>query len=183
MRSIVLFVAALLAPASAFAAAASSYEIEVLVFETKFPEWEGSELWTHVARPAEAAATGTESLPPTTEFSSVMSTLRGDSHYRVLLHKHWVQPAESKGTGAPVSLATPDKELNGGIKFYLSRFLHVELNVAYQPQSGPIGSAAAPTDSAPTYIINEQRRVKSNEMNYFDHPKFGVLVRVTPAAS
>ncbi|MFL6622330.1 MAG: CsiV family protein [Sulfurifustaceae bacterium] len=180
MRSIVVFVAALLVSASAFAAPASSYEIEVLVFETKFPEWEASELWTHVARPAEAATTGTEALPPTAEFSSMISAFRADSHYRVLLHKHWVQPAESKGTGTPVPLTTPDKELNGGIKFYLSRFLHLELNVAYQPQPGPVGGVDKSADNPPTYIINEQRRIKSNELNYFDHPKFGVLVRVTP---
>lgn len=181
MRSIVVFVVALLASASAFAAGpASSYEVEVLVFETKFPEWEGSELWTHVARPAESTTTDAAMLPPTAQFASVISAFRSDSHYRVLLHKHWVQPAESKGTGMPVPLTTPDNELNGAVKFYLSRFLHLELNVAYQPQSGPVGGANAPNDATPTYVINEQRRVKSNELNYFDHPKFGVLVRVTP---
>jgi len=28
--------------------------------------------------------------------------------------------------------------------------------------------------------MNEQRRIKSLELNYFDHPRFGVLARVVP---
>jgi hypothetical protein len=31
------------------------------------------------------------------------------------------------------------------------------------------------------YRLNERRRVKLSETHYFDHPKFGALVRVSPA--
>jgi 8-oxo-dGTP pyrophosphatase MutT (NUDIX family) len=34
---------------------------------------------------------------------------------------------------------------------------------------------------AATYALNESRRVKFYERNYFDHPAFGVIALVTPA--
>jgi hypothetical protein len=172
-----------LTPALAAAPAGTSanYEVEVLVFDEQLPEFEGSEIWTRPARAPDPAATSIESLPPSPDFAGAVSAMRGDSRYRVLLHKRWVQPAESKTAVPPVLLATPDNELNGTLHFYLSRFLHLELNVSYQPHNSAIGAPGGTSVEPPIYMIDEQRRVKSNDLNYFDHPKFGVLVRVTPA--
>ena len=33
---------------------------------------------------------------------------------------------------------------------------------------------------APRYHLVAERNARSNELHYFDHPAFGVLVRVTP---
>ncbi len=185
-RAIGIFLLGWLMTAPAFGAApnvaSANYEVEVLVFETRLPDLEGSELWTRAGKPTDPTAITVESMPPSGDFASVMDALRSDSHYHVLLHKHWMQSAESKSTGPAVLLSTDNNEVNGTLKFYLSRFLHVELNVLYQPQSGAIGAAVSTNDGAPAYLISEQRRVKSNDMNYFDHPKFGVLVRISPVA-
>lgn len=162
-------------------AASANYEIEVLVFETRLPEFEGSELWTRTGRPADPSATTVESAPPSAEFTATMNSMRTDGRYRVLLHKRWTQAAEAKSTGPAVQLNTAENDITGTLKFYLARFLHVELNVLYQPSSGPIGGAESSAANV-GYLISEQRRVKSNELNYFDHPKFGVLMRVAPAA-
>jgi peptidoglycan-binding protein CsiV len=162
-------------------ATSANYDIEVLAFETQMPEFEGSELWTRAPRAADATAIAIESLPPSPDFATAINSMRNDGRFRVLLHKRWTQSAESKLGGPPVQLLSADSQLSGTLKFYLARFLHLELNVSYQPNSGAIGATPA-SDVTPSYVINEQRRVKSNELNYFDHPKFGVLVRVTPAA-
>jgi hypothetical protein len=94
----------------------------------------------------------------------------------VLLTRHWVQNADTKSNVPPMRLAAGENEIAGSLRFYLSRFLHVELNVMYQPLPAAIGDAA-PLD----YVIREQRRVRANELSYFDHPRFGVIVRVSPA--
>jgi hypothetical protein len=36
-------------------------------------------------------------------------------------------------------------------------------------------------DTAPRYRLTEHRRIKLQEVHYLDHPKFGVLVRITQA--
>jgi hypothetical protein len=161
--------------------ASANYDIEVLVFETRLPEFEGAELWTRTGKPTDSGAITMESAQPSGDFTTTMNAMRTDGRYRVLLHKRWTQPAESKSTGPAVQLLTAENDLTGTLKFYLARFLHVELNMLYQPQVGAIG-ATENSAAAAGYLINEQRRVKSNELNYFDHPKFGVLVRVSPAA-
>lgn len=182
-RIIAIFLLGWLAAAPSFAAPPSTtsanYEIEVLVFETRLPEFEGSELWTRTGQPTDPSAITVESAPPSADFSATMNSMRTDGRYRVLLHKRWTQSAESKSTGPAVQLTTPENDVTGTIKFYLARFLHVELNVLYQPQTGAIGGAE---NAATGYLISEQRRVKSNDLNYFDHPKFGVLLRVSPVA-
>ncbi|HEX7044433.1 MAG TPA: CsiV family protein [Burkholderiales bacterium] len=165
-------------PALAATGAAASYEIEVLVFEIRLPDLEGAELWTRIEQPSEAAQTvSPREMTPTEDFTSIADALRADGRYRVMLHKRWVQPAEPRSSGSAVALASWDRELEGALRFYVSRFLHVELRLLFQPRATAIGS-----DAAPSYVIEEERRVRSNDLHYFDHPKFGVLVRVRPAA-
>lgn len=182
MRRLTVVLLAWLGVVPAFGQAPSApsanYEVEVLVFEMRLPELEGSELWTRIEQPVDTTtAVVPEEMPPTSDFAAAAETLRRDGRFRVLLQKRWVQTADAKSNVPAMHLATSDRELDGTLKFYLSRFLHVELNVLFQPQTAVIGGEAMPS-----YVINEQRRVKSNEINYFDHPKFGVLVRVTPVA-
>jgi hypothetical protein len=67
----------------------------------------------------------------------------------------------------------------------LSRFLHVTLDLTYRGQEA---GAAASTELAevafaPRYRLSTTRNVRSGELHYFDHPAFGVLVRVTPRAA
>jgi len=54
------------------------------------------------------------------------------------------------------------------------------------PADTSVPSMTAPDASAPpartpvVFQIDEERRVRSGELHYFDHPGFGVLVQVTP---
>lgn len=154
----------------------ANYDVEVLVFSIQAPDLEGSELWTHADPIDTSNAVLPPNLPPSADFSRIASALQGDAHYRILLEKHWKQVGDTKSNVPPVRLVTTDNEINGTLQFYLSRFLHVELDLMYQPQSTDPGA-----DVAPDYVINEQRRVRGDELTYFDHPKFGVIVRVSPA--
>lgn len=168
-------------PAMAQNRTSANYDVEVLVFEMQLPEYEGSELWTRAPRSPDPTAMVIEGTPPSAEFASAMAAMQSDGRYRVLLHKRWSQTAEPK-SGQPPVLLSADSALSGTFRFYLSRFLHAELNLAYQPLTGAIGAGTSENEGLPSFVINEQRRVKSNDMNYFDHPKFGVLVRVSPNA-
>jgi len=165
-------------PALTATGAPASYEIEVLVFEIRLPDLEGAELWTRIEQASEATQTvSPREMTPTEDFSSIADALLADGRYRVMLHKRWVQPAEPRSSGSAVALASWDRELEGTLRFYVSRFLHVELKLLFQPRATAIGG-----EVAPTYVLEQQRRVRSNDLHYFDHPKFGALVRVRPVA-
>lgn len=159
---------------------ATAYEVEVLIFEASLSEWEAGEVWTreNIQPPDMSQAIATGSVPTGSALANAATALQNDKRYRVLLHKRWVQNTETKAVASPVQLSTENKELEGIARFYVNRFLHVELNLVFQPAGGALGSSGTTN----VYQINDQRRIKSQDLNYFDHPKFGVLVRVVPAS-
>jgi hypothetical protein len=108
--------------------------------------------------------------------SAIVQALEKDARYRVLVHQHWTQTAEAKSATRPVRIHDAAQKLDGVFRFYLSRFLHVEMNLVLQDD------APANPGEAPVYRLQEHRRVRTQELHYFDHPKFGALVRVTAAA-
>lgn len=132
--------------------------------------------------------------------------LSEQKEYALLAHVRWTQPAEAKSTSPLMRIQTADGELDGTLVFYMSRFLHVDVKLLLKDIEASEKLAKASEDSLAeaansardvktdaiktevmaaenttlAYRIDESRRVRSDEINYFDHPKFGVLVKVTP---
>ena len=146
---------------------------------------------------------GIESVDPADyQLTSAWQRLDALDAYRPLMHTAWIQPTVEKDETKPLTLrriGDPPLRLNGEFTLYLSRFLHlvVDLSLEERPTPGP---AATPervryygdsqsqaafsfgSDFAqpPTlYRINEDRIVRNNEVRYYDHPKFGVIARIT----
>jgi hypothetical protein len=165
-------VAALAFAASVWAASGPTlYDIEVLVFENRQPGLEGGEVLR--AQRQEATDTETAASPegvpdPDSTLSLAAAELARSGQHRVLAHKRWQQNAAGKAETTPLRLQSPGQELDGTLRFYFSRFLHVELNLTLQEGAG--GTA---------YQLAEHRRVRPQEVHYFDHPRLGALVRVT----
>jgi hypothetical protein len=112
--------------------------------------------------------------------------LRGLAAYRPLVHAGWVQPGLPETDATPFNLHTLGV-LNprGTVRVHLSRFLHITLDVTYVAEAGaaPVAGGVDGLDElalAPQYRLSATRSARSNELHYFDHPAFGVLVRVTP---
>lgn len=122
--------------------------------------------------------------------------------YRPLLHAAWTQPAVAEEDTEPLKLrrvGNPPLRLDGTVSLYLGRYLHLVVDLALEervPQRLPPdreriryygddrparGFGFEPADIAPViyYRIQEDRILRSNETRYFDHPKFGVIARVT----
>lgn len=180
-----LLLLSLVAAGTATAAAPtapSAYEVEVIVFENRLPDLDGNEQWGAGPVTAQEAtdAIVIGGTPTGSDLASVAAALQSDPRYRLLSHRRWVQTADNRPASSPVLLRTENREIDGYVRFYMSRFLHVEVNLAFQPQAAALGGV----DPAPTpYRLSEQRRVRSQELHYFDHPKFGALVRVIPATA
>jgi len=174
-----------LASASA-ASAPNVYEIEVLVFENRLSGLEGGELWkrdTDKALNAEIAeaVTAGEKPPADSALAAAIAKLVNSGQYRVLAHLRWTQTAEAKSVSKPVRIKSDNAELNGAVRFYLSRFLHVDVNLGLRQEAGGLFDSAGKDGTV--LRLSEHRRIKTMEINYFDHPKFGALVRVTPGSA
>lgn len=130
----------------------------------------------------------------------IMNRLRRLDAYKPIMHFGWSQSTWPEEETLPIrlsSLAKPPADLDGTLKLYLSRFLHLVVDLELDaPRSANLdvavgepasdsgdyrrldafGSIAQP--GPVRYRIEEDRIFRSGELRYFDHPKFGVLAKI-----
>ena len=86
------------------------------------------------------------------------------------------------------ALISPDPvqlhQLDGNITVFAQRYLHLAIDLwwlQHNDGSSVVNGESLPEEGARVFHIEEQRRVRLNELHYFDHPRFGVLAMVTRA--
>lgn len=126
--------------------------------------------------------------PDELQLTAQFQALRRLPAYRPLLHGGWVQQGLPEDQAQPFDLSMLGS-LNptGTINLHLSRFLHLKVNLSYQSNgrtlpAEPDGGAGELTELevAPRFALVTERQARSGELHYFDHPAFGVLIKVTP---
>jgi hypothetical protein len=172
------------------------------------------------------------------EFRGKAAYMQRSGKYRTLFHQIWAQPVSDQANALPIILDRSGDtgewpRLQGSIKLYLSRYLHLETNLwlntpgdylpgvwqmpppplgppsliieelpepeladltgewsseAEQP-SLPEGAEGLPLpeeDLGPVYpyrhavLLQQERRMRSTEVHYIDHPMLGVVAKLTP---
>lgn len=170
MRNLLIHLALLITTLPvASAAGPTLYDIEVLVFENRQPSLEGGETWKESRK--EIAELDRAALPeaaptPDSALSQAIGGLERGGQHRVLVHRRWQQTAGAKTETAPLRLQSTGRGLDGTMRFYLNRFLYVEMDLVLRGLNE-------------TYPLTEHRRVRPQEVQYFDHPRLGALVRIT----
>lgn len=121
--------------------------------------------------------------------------------YRPVLWTGWVQDVREEAQTPTIQLRRLGDlplQFSGNVKLYLGRFLHLVTDVQMQAPAAvsPQRSYRASPPSAfgqnygyapdgygreaPVYYaINDDRIMKSGDLRYFDHPKFGILAMLT----
>lgn len=187
---LVLLLALGLSPA---ALAQGDYQVEVIVFK----QWEAggpdAERWP-LNPPPPAAAQVVSLADPNNGFSRLSpnqlklhgaaQALAKSPSYEPLIHFGWRQPGLGRDAAPAVQLPA-DAPVQGLIRVYRERYLHVEVDLrqptgraATQVQGGDDGATV--TAGEPVYVHQQSRRMRSGELHYLDHPALGVLVLVTP---
>jgi len=114
----------------------------------------------------------------------IMGRLERLEVYDPIMHFGWTQitwPEEQTRPVQLASLARPPQGLDGTLTLYLSRFLHLVVDLELDAPDDPyVDAARFDSPVGPVrFRINENRILRSGELRYFDHPKFGVLAKVT----
>ncbi len=128
--------------------------------------------------------------------------------YTPLVRTAWIQKTIEEDLTTPIKLrrlGNSPLRLNGTVTLYLNRYLHLVVDLALDEKTAQANPYAQtdPADSAPYYgdnrsrsdddvgyaqeyrsapvhfRIEEDRIVRNGELRYYDHPKFGVLAKVT----
>src|SRR6516162_71089 len=173
------------------AAPAPVYNIEVIVFRAT-SALGGAEDWSaeagarNVAGEESASGAATVGhfvapLPPSMwQLGELESRLRASGVYVPVAHTAWSQTASSWGTRAGFTVQKLGIEvpgLSGTVFLERGQWLHLGMSLTYAMAAPPQGLGAAPDTP---FTINESRRVRFYERNYFDHPAFGVIALVSP---
>lgn len=169
-----------------------AYDIEIVIFRAKAGLGQ-PENWADETTAAATVAGGEAGsgsgvgklltvLPSSAyRLTGIDSRLRTSGTYLPVAHAAWVQTASAWGThaGFPLdSLGINVPGLTGDIFFERGQFLHLGMTLNYTMQDPPAGLNAP---AGTTFVMNETRRVRFYQRNYYDHPAFGVIALVTPA--
>lgn len=163
----------------------SSYVVEVLVIQHKGKS-AVEELWPiNESKPILGLdkATSVKDKPPAyAKFNNAIERIAEDKRYKILAHKRWFQFAGTKSDARPVRIKGEENTepvVDGTLKLYSKYYIYVDLHMQLREKMKK--DVEKGDDASPVYILKEKRRVKLKQINYFDHPKFGLLVYVRPA--
>jgi len=205
-----LALAAILAVALALPTGASArwFTAEIIVFDDLRREGIHAEHWPAepgtppLRNPIDLASRTV--APSQLRLGGVWNRLQRSAHYRPFLHAGWRVPGVPRRSARAVRLGTGPGEddasevadglrtghprhathpkhplVHGTVMVSLARFLQVEIDLLYHR---PVDGEPAPPDFAPTrFRLVAERRMRSGELHYIDHPLFGVLILITPA--
>ncbi len=179
MRGFALLILALCASAPALA---RDYDVELIVFERTHVSGDVEEQWNpgsnsqlsnqETLREFIARRDPQDVLPDTSRLQRLQSELQR-SGYRVLYSGRWRQPAAVFQNAPVVTVGGQDSRLDGAIRVYRTSLIFADIALGLED----VGADSL----APLYFINEKRRLKFQEVHYFDHPRFGALLTVWPA--
>ncbi len=108
--------------------------------------------------------------------------------YETVMHFGWTQATYPEEATPPIELrlfGEPPAGLDGSFTLYLSRYLHLVVDLALQaptesvPQSSWFDGEPYPDEQQVFYRIQEDRIFKNGDIRYFDHPRFGVIAKIT----
>jgi len=163
---------------------ASLYAVEVLVFKnlhsiTENDEYLVDEDGNNSDTPNIENALIPQNMPKdNSELTAAAEKMQASGDYEILSHQRWLQNVDIKTETQPIRIATSKEitpSLDGAITFFISRFLHLDIDLALSDNASSFLSSDTVSNS---YRIKDTRRIKTAEINFFDHPNFGVLVEV-----
>ena len=196
LRTLCLTVVAALAcglPAISQETPSPTYNIEIVVFRDTTAQG-GAENWSAETGAGNSiagdeASSGSSQvgrfvgiIPSSSyQLTEIESRLRSSGAYVPIAHVAWSQTASAWGTRAGFTLQKLGIDapgLSGTVFLERGQYLHLGMTLTFADPSPPAGLGAA---AGTSFTINQSRRVRFYERNYYDHPAFGVIALVSPA--
>ncbi len=187
-------------------AAHAGYVAEIIIFEPTGTQNWLDEYWPLLPAKLDAqdkdtvlgAGSSTRNMLSDGQLSlkETAKRLTSTGEYRVLAHTAWSQTTEdrssAKNTLLPEGMSSSGLPLQAKIKLYKQKFEHVDIEIQLE-RPIPKGLLAEFAQKRKLSLndvgdnwrfrLQESRKVKPGELQYFDHPMFGVLLMVRETGS
>lgn len=178
------------------------YDIELVIFRNLVTD-DGGELWPvdysdwfdeefqdeQPENPTESEIlTQTEvTWLPRSQFrlTAERNALARSRPYRPLAHLAWRQTVSDRQLAKPIELPIETGRdgayVDGLVRVAVERYLHLELDLRlHLPDLAEAGVSPDSDYGVADIRLKEQRRMRSKELHFFDHPRFGVVALITP---
>ncbi len=103
--------------------------------------------------------------------SDSVRRLRRNGNYEILGHLAWQQRVPERGQPQPIYVNLNNGQLQGELDVTLGRYLHTSTRLWFTPD-------AIAVDRGQYAQMTQSRRMRSATLHYFDHPLFGMIVRI-----
>ena len=103
--------------------------------------------------------------------SDSVRRLRRNGNYAILGHLAWQQRVPERGQPQPIYVNLNNGQLQGELDVTLGRYLHTSARLWFTPD-------AIAVDRGQYAQMTQSRRMRSATLHYFDHPLFGMIVRI-----
>jgi len=117
---------------------------------------------------------------------NTVERLGRSQHYQVQYHQAWQQPIMKKRSAKAIGIHSANNMIEGSIKLYKSTYLHAALDLWLKENITPVTSWSDVSpdgdiiDAPRNPHLKESRRIRSKKLYFFDHPKLGALLQLTP---
>jgi hypothetical protein len=166
------------------------YQIEIVIFSHITPEGLRSEYWPpappQITSPHAVALTDEQIIPKSQWTLTPLAQLLTQNHDEILLQTAWIESATNLRKGKIVYLNKNLPQVDGLVAILLNRFFSVHVNLKLSLPWNSVENLNLTNvthdnkDPNLSFQLNEKLRMRSNELNYLDHPLFGVLIKVLP---
>lgn len=172
------------------------YSVEYILFEHQASTVQDQEPWSGTPSQIPENAVGLIPVIESPEDWTSYRRMRSDElslsgaqrvlgrsvSYNIIDHSGWVQRIDEDLLSTPIRIQidAPSRQVLGTLAFRRARFLHLDIDLTLN--ESPVTYAYSDSDMVqPTsYRLHQTRRIKTEELHYFDHPRFGVLIKVIP---
>ena len=167
-----------------FAAKERNYDVQVLIFSHITPDTLQLQQW-----PAVSPEQNTQIIKapaPATDLQSEKNALLKNPNYQILLDASWPETWSSDQSTITIPIASMDGKLNGWMEITLGHYFDVHANLlltvptATLQQLSTNGYFSKWSQPNFTFQLLQKRRMRSNELNYLEHPLMGMLIKITP---
>ncbi|AFI84079.1 hypothetical protein Q7A_1241 [Methylophaga nitratireducenticrescens] len=158
------------------------YHVELIVFEVLNPsDNEQSPVFTLQDPAPLKVGMANKIIQPAgnKNLTDISQRLRNSAGYRVISHQTWQQAVGSRSRAQAVAIDSD--RVQGQVRFHIATYLHASLDLWLQDGVRSVESNSYHTLHQPRLV--ELRRIRSKQVHYFDHPRFGAILQLIPVST
>ncbi|HLB57132.1 MAG TPA: CsiV family protein [Coxiellaceae bacterium] len=170
---------------TALTSPARTYNVQVLIFSHITPATIALQRWPVITEnlPAQTAVTTSS---PATALQSEKNALLRDPNYKILVDESWIESWSGDQSTVNIPVVSSNGKLNGAIAITLGHYFDVNANLLLTEPTNLLQKLDTNNyfskwdQSNFTFQLLQHRRMRSDELNYFEHPVFGMLIKILP---